>query len=69
MVDREDVDVEVWWNPEDTSDRSAVRLTHKETGVQAESGEHDSQIANYNAALADIERQLAELDPRFAKPS
>jgi protein subunit release factor A len=69
VIGREDVDVEVWWSDDDPSDRSAVRLTHKETGLQAESREHNSQVANYDAALSELERRLAELDPqRFANP-
>ena len=70
MIDRADVDVEVWWNDDNPSDRFAVRLTHKETGLQAESREHNSQVANYDAAIDELERRLAELNPqRFANPS
>jgi protein subunit release factor B len=63
VISRDDVDVEVWWG-DDPADRSAIRLTHKKTGLVAESREHNSQVANYDAALADLERQLAELSRR-----
>lgn len=61
MLDENDVDVKVWWG-EDESDRAAVMLTHKPTGITVESREQETQIANYEAAMAELERKVAALE-------
>jgi protein subunit release factor A len=61
VLGRDDVEVEVAAWSGDLSDLpAAVRLTHKETGLQAESHEHATQVANYDSALAQLERLLEE---------
>lgn len=64
MISREDVDIEV--APREDPGNPAVRLTHKETGLQAESREHATQVANFDAALAELEQRVAE---HLANPS
>jgi hypothetical protein len=66
---REDIEVELEWSDDpDERKRAPVRLTHKTTGLTAESSHQDSQIANYNTALAELERLLADRDDAATQP-
>ncbi len=78
MIGRDEVEIEVEaWTPDHSG--MGVRLTHKKTGLVAECSEHPSHTANYDVAIADLERQLAALAQpksrvrqwlrRFANPS
>jgi hypothetical protein len=62
MIDKNDLDVLVWRS--DDQDRVMremwVMLIHKQTGISAESREHPTQGQNYAAALAELERKVAE---------
>jgi protein subunit release factor A len=60
MIDQSDIEVQVY--RDDTTDKidSAVRLRHKPTGIVVESWEHDTQIANRDAAMRELERQVSE---------
>ncbi|MGH3073049.1 MAG: peptide chain release factor family protein [Gaiellaceae bacterium] len=59
MIDPNDVETLVWRGPE-VEKRGAVRLIHKPTGIVAESSEHESQIANRDAAMRELVRRVAE---------
>jgi protein subunit release factor A len=62
VISRDDVEVKVaaWTRHPQGPEDWAVFLTHKETGLTAECAEYESQIANYDAALAELERRLAD---------
>jgi protein subunit release factor A len=59
-------DIEVQVYRDDSTDKkdAAVRLTHKPTGIVVESWDHDTQIANHEAALLELERRVNELGAR-----
>lgn len=48
------------WRGDDDSDRTSVRLIHTPTGIESKCDEHDTQIANYDAALAELEQKIAK---------
>jgi protein subunit release factor A len=58
VIERDDIDVLVHRSDDPAAINVAVRLTHKATGISVESWDRDSQIANYDAALAELERRL-----------
>jgi protein subunit release factor A len=62
VIDKSDIEVLVY--RDDSSDKvdSAVRLTHKPTGIVVESWEHDTQIANRDAAMRELERRVSEAE-------
>jgi protein subunit release factor A len=65
VIDRDDVEIEVGWS-DDRSDpyRAAIRLTHKETGLMAESRKQATQNANFDTAMAELERKVAAAQER-----
>jgi hypothetical protein len=62
MIDRNDLDVLLWRpdEPDRVMQEMWVKLIHKPTGISAESREHPTQPENYTAALAELERKIAE---------
>ena len=60
-----EIDVQVYRDDSEDID-SAVRLTHKPTGITVESWDHDTQIANYDAAMSELERRVGAVE---ASPS
>lgn len=58
MIDKSEIDVQVYRDDTTETVDSAVRLTHKPTGITVESLEHDTQIANYDAAMSELERRV-----------
>lgn len=62
MIDKNDLEVLVWRSddPDRVMQELWVKLTHKPTGISAESREHPTQPQNYAAALAELERKVAE---------
>jgi protein subunit release factor A len=67
MLDPRDVRVEAW---RDAAVRvtQAVRLTHTPTGIAVECGEHPSQVANRDAAMAELERRVADATAARRRP-
>ena len=61
-IDKSEIDVQVHRDEDSEAVDSAVRLTHKPTGITAESWEQGTQIANYEAAMAELERKVAALE-------
>ena len=62
VIDEADIELTVWRDPPETvsEKHAAIRLTHKPTGIVVESSEHDSQIANRDAAMRELERRVRE---------
>jgi hypothetical protein len=58
VIDKDDIDVKVHRDEDSEAVDSAVLLTHKPTGITVESWEHDTQVANYEAAIAELERRV-----------
>jgi protein subunit release factor A len=58
MIDKNDVEVLVHRDDSLAVD-VAVLLTHKPTGITVESWDRESQIANYEAAMAELERRVS----------
>ena len=58
MIDKDDVEVLVHRNDSPAVD-VAVRLTHKPTGISVESWDRENQNANYEAAMAELERRVS----------
>jgi protein subunit release factor A len=72
MIDPNDIDTLVWRGPEAETPlavRMAVRLIHKPTGIMAESSEQETQIANRETAMRELERRVSEASPDIGKPS
>jgi hypothetical protein len=82
MIDKNDVETQVWRDPETRDVPVGIRLVHKPTGIAVESWEHDTQEANRDAAMRELERRVSELSRtpplhspirrllgRFTKPS
>ena len=82
MIDKNDVETQVWRHPETGESPAGIRLVHKPTGIAGESWEHDTQEANRDAAIRELERRVNDVSRtlpshgpirrllrRFAKPS
>jgi protein subunit release factor A len=65
VIDKNDIDVKVYRDDTEQID-SAVRPTHKPTGITVESWDHKTQVANYEAAMSELERRVGAAD---ASPS
>jgi protein subunit release factor A len=62
MIEKKDIDVLLWRSedPQRVMQEMWVKLVHKPTGISAESRDHATQPENYAAALAKLERKVAE---------
>jgi protein subunit release factor A len=62
VIDKNDLEVIVWRSddPDRVMQELWVKLVHKPTGISAESREHATQPENYAAALAELQRKVAE---------
>jgi protein subunit release factor A len=59
-LETRDVQVEAWRDAAPAQTTAWVRLTHRPTGIVVECREHESQVANREAALAELDRRVAE---------
>ena len=63
VIDKDDVEPLVWYDPENQDQKSgAVKLVHKPTGIAVDSSQYDTQPANRDAAMRELERRVSEAD-------